>query len=74
MDTLTKQKLIDTRDFLVEVLITKTISTYNIVDNVKLSRLINAGLVTWQADIKWDAEIKLTKKGHTFINEHKDLV
>ena len=74
MDTLTKQKLIDTRDFLVELLLTKAIGTYNIADNVKLYRLINAGLVTWQADIKWHAEIELTKKGHAFINEHKDLV
>jgi len=74
MDTLAKQKLIDTRDFLVELLISKAIGTYNIADNVKLYRLINAGLVTWQADIKWHAEIELTKQGHAFINEHKDLV
>jgi len=74
MDTLTKQKLIDMRDFLVQVLITKSIDTYNLVDNVKLYRLIHNGLVTWQADIKRQAEIELTKKGHAFINEHKDLV
>jgi hypothetical protein len=74
MDTLAKQKLIDTRDFLVELLISKTIGTYNIADNVKLYRLIHNGLVTWQADIKRQAEIELTKKGHAFINEHKDLV
>ena len=68
MDTLAKQKLIDTRDFLVELLITKTIYTYSIADNVKMQRAMGAGLVTWQ-----DA-IELTKQGHAFINEHKDLV
>lgn len=68
MDTLTKQKLIDTRDFLVELLITKTIYTYSIADNVKMQRVMGAGLVIWQD------EIALTKKGHAFINEHKDLV
>lgn len=68
MDTLTKQKLIDTRDFLVELLITKTIYTYSIADNVKMQRVMGAGLVIWQD------EIELTTKGHAFINEHKDLV
>ena len=68
MDTLAKQKLIDTRDFLVQVLISKTIDTYSIVDNVKLSRAGRDGLVTWHTDIE------LTKQGHAFINEHKDLV
>jgi hypothetical protein len=68
MDTLTKQKLIDTRDFLVELLLTNTIYTYSIADNVKMRRAMGAGLVTWQGPIE------LTKKGHAFINEHKDLV
>ena len=68
MDTLTKQKLIDTRDFLVELLISKTIDTYSLVDNVKVSRVVRDGFITWQD------EIELTKKGHAFINEHKDLV
>ena len=68
MDTLTKQKLIDTRDFLVELLISKTISTYSLVDNVKVSRVVRDGFITWHDGIE------LTKQGHAFINEHKDLV
>jgi len=74
MDTLAKQKRIDMRDFLVQVLITKSIDTYNLVDNVKLYRLIYNGLVKWQEGNKRHYEIVLTKQGHAFINEHKDLV
>lgn len=72
MDTLAKQKLIDTRDFLVELLIVGcNLAPVLITTAIKLERARGAGLVAY--DYAYD-KVELTKKGHAFINEHKDLV
>lgn len=71
MDTLAKQKLIDTRDFLIELLIVGDIQPHNTHNVVKLQRAVDTQLATWG---EHENKIILTNKGHAFINEHKDLV
>jgi hypothetical protein len=73
MDTLTKYKIIDTRDFLVEVLITKSVKILDIVNNVKLLRAIREGYVVRTDYDNWGS-VGLTPKGYAFIKEHKDLI